>query len=304
MAVSGELGTVPYALVDDVESTDEPEEEPEQIGGHRIVERIGTGGAAAVYAALDSAGHWVAVKVLHPIVAANTTCRNRFAREVALLREVADTYTAPLLDADIHTERPWLAMRYIAGPTVGRRVDAEGPLMGVELLEFAAGLAEAVAALHRAGIVHRDLKPGNVLLAGDGPKIIDFGIARRTSETGDADSGKILGSPGWISPEQFHHRVPGPAADVFAWGGLVAYAATGRRPFGSGTLRQTVERVLHGEADLRGTPSLLLPWVQAALDTDPDRRPAAAELAAAIGALRDGHQPVHDARSWASISSR
>ncbi len=259
---------------------------------------------AAVYAALDSAGHWVAVKVLHPMVAANTTCRNRFAREVALLREVADTYTAPLLDADIHTERPWLAMRYIAGPTVGRRVDAEGPLMGVELLEFAAGLAEAVAALHRAGIVHRDLKPGNVLLAGDGPKIIDFGIARRTSETGDADSGKILGSPGWISPEQFHHRVPGPAADVFAWGGLVAYAATGRRPFGSGTLRQTVERVLHGEADLRGTPSLLLPWVQAALDTDPDRRPAAAELAAAIGALRDGHQPVHDARSWASISSR
>lgn len=173
-----------------------------------------------------------------------------------------------------------------------------------ELLEFAAGLAEAVAALHRDGIVHRDLKPGNVLLAGDRPKIIDFGIARRTSETGDTDSGEILGSPGWISPEQFHQRTPGPAADVFAWGGLVAYAATGRRPFGAGTLRQTVERVLQGEADLHGTPSLLLPWIQAALDTNPEHRPPAAKLAAEIRALRDRYRAPHDARSWASINSR
>ncbi|HLU96321.1 MAG TPA: serine/threonine-protein kinase [Thermobifida alba] len=304
MVVSGELGTVPYTLVEGADGADEPEE-PAQVGGHRIVERIGTGGAAAVYAALDPEGRWTAVKVLHPAVAADAACRKRFAREVALLGTVAGEYTAPLLDADVGAARPWLAMHYIAGPTVGGHVDAEGPLAGVALLEFAAGLAEAIAAVHRGGIVHRDLKPGNVLLAGDGPRIIDFGIARRCDEDLDVGSGEILGSPGWISPEQFHDRVPGPAADVFAWGGLVAYAATGRRPFGVGTLRQTAARVLNGEADLHGTPGLLRPWVEAALRTDPDRRPASAELAEAIGGLAGPRRrPPQASSSWAWISSR
>ncbi|WP_068757169.1 serine/threonine-protein kinase [Thermobifida cellulosilytica] len=301
MAVSGDLVTVPYTLVGDEDGADELED-PAQVGGHRIVERIGTGGAAAVYAALDPEERWVAVKVLRPAVAADPAFRRRFAREVELLGRVAEEYTAPLLDADVHAPRPWLAMRYVAGPTVGDHVDRDGPMSGVELLEFAAGLAEAVAAVHRSGIVHRDLKPGNVLLAEDRPRIIDFGIARSTDED-TRGSGEILGSPGWISPEQFHERVPGPAADVFAWGGLVAYAATGRRPFGAGTLRQTAERVLNGEADLRGTPSVLLPWVEAALHTDPGRRPTSAHLAAAIGGLL-GRRSAQASSNWASISSR
>ncbi|MEY9212952.1 serine/threonine protein kinase [Thermobifida halotolerans] len=304
MVISGELGTVPYTLVGDVDSKEEAED-PERIGGHRIVERIGIGGAAVVYAALSPEGERVAVKILHPAVAADPACRERFAREAALLGRVADEHTAPLVDADVHAVRPWLAMRYVEGPTVGEHVDTDGPLAGVALLEFAAGLAEAVAAVHRSGIVHRDLKPGNIILAADGPKIIDFGIARGVDDPALAGSGEILGSPGWISPEQFHDHVPGPAADVFAWGGLTAYAATGRRPFGSGTVRQTAVRVLNGHADLCGTPRILLPWVEAALSTDPDRRPTSAELAAVIGGLvGTRRRQVHASSSWASISSR
>ncbi|MEY9213459.1 serine/threonine protein kinase [Thermobifida halotolerans] len=286
MAFPGEPATVPYVATTDTGYGEKPG--PVQTEKYRITGRIGSGGAAVVYAARGPAEERVAVKALRPETAADPAHRERFAREAALLDRVDARRTAAPIDADLHARRPWLAMRHVLGPTVGDSVDADGPMAGVNLVDFTARLAEALADIHRSGIVHRDLKPGNVLLAEDGPRVIDFGIARTVDEPADTDSGEILGSPGWISPEQFRNRVPGPPADVFAWGGLVAYAATGRRPFGSGAVRDTALRVLNGQADLRGVPRSLLPWVQAALDADPDRRPSAAELAAAIGGLAVG----------------
>ncbi|TDQ48491.1 serine/threonine-protein kinase [Actinorugispora endophytica] len=298
MTVSAEFATVPYPVWNSPGSEGEPP--PGEIGGYRVVERIGAGGAAVVHTAIDAAGDLVAVKTPHPELAEDPVHRARFAREAVLLGRVDDAYVAALVDADVGAPRPWLAMRYLPGPTLGELVDADGPMAGAVLLEFTAGLAEALVAIHRAGIVHRDLKPDNVILSPDGPRVLDFGIARAVEEPVTAGLGEILGSPGWISPEQFRERVPQPSADVFAWGGMTAYASTGRRPFGSGTVRDTAMRVLNGLADLRGTPHMLLPLVEAALATDPERRPAAAELAEAVGGL----VPSRPARGRAGPSLR
>lgn len=277
MAVSVEFGTVPYAVLGSVEIATEPD--PAEIGRYRVVERIGAGGAAVVYAAVDGSGEVIAVKALRTRVAADPAHRARFAQEVTLLGRVEESFTTGLLDADVQADRPWLAMRYLSGPTLGEFIDTDGPMSGAELLGFVSGLAQALVAIHRAGIVHRDLKPDNVIISERGPRVLDFGIALAVEEPVTLGTGEILGSPGWISPEQLRDCVPGPSADVFAWGGMAAYASTGRRPFGSGTVRDTAARILNGVADLCGTPDPLLPLVEASLNTDPDRRPASAVLA-------------------------
>ncbi|WP_285756820.1 serine/threonine-protein kinase [Nocardiopsis ansamitocini] len=258
--------------------------DPVEIGGYRILERIGVGGMGAVYAALTATGERVAVKVVHQEFATNPTYRARFVREVDLLARVGDSFSVHPIEADIGAYQPWLAMPYIAGPTLGEHIVGEGPMAGRELVEFTAGIAQALVAIHRAGVVHRDLKPDNVILSSSGPRILDFGIAQAMDEP-QPEGEEVLGSPGWISPEQFHEHPPRAAADVFAWGGLVAYASTGRRPFGTGSVETVAMRALQGRADLRGMPHGLLPLVEAALAPDPARRPCSEKLLREVGRL-------------------
>ncbi|MBB4932301.1 hypothetical protein F4561_003121 [Lipingzhangella halophila] len=253
------------------------ETDPRQIGAYRIAGRIGAGGMGVVYAGVDDSGRAVAVKVVKRELAADPEFRARFAREVDLLRRVRGTCLPAFFGADTDADTPWLASEYVNGPTLRQYLDRHGPMDPAMLIGFAAGCAEALAAVHHAGIVHRDLKPGNVLLASDGPKVLDFGIARAVDESAITRTGGLMGTPGWVAPEQYDGTPPHPTSDMFAWGGLVAYAGTGRAPFGTGNAKVLAQRVLHEEPDLDGLPEELVPLVRAALGKTPDQRPTAAQ---------------------------
>jgi predicted Ser/Thr protein kinase len=243
------------------------------------------------------AGRLVAVKLVHARIAALPDYRARFRREVAAARAVAGTCTARVLAADPEAARPWLAMEYVAGPSLAEVVGLGGPLPAASVAALAVGLAEALVAMHAAGVVHRDLKPANVLVTAAGPKVIDFGMARPLPGAGDVTAaevtraGAVVGSPGFLAPEQadLGGRV-GPAADVWAWALTVAFAATGRAPFGSGTAEALVYRSMYAAPDLAGVPERLLPVLWAALERDPGRRPAAGALLA--GLVGDVVDPV------------
>ncbi|QUX31610.1 serine/threonine protein kinase [Nocardiopsis akebiae] len=262
-------------------------DEPRRVGPFRVVGRIGSGGMGVVYAALDDADRRVAVKCVHRVYAADGEFRERFAREVALLRRVRAACVPGLLGADTRAEVPWLAAEYVPGPTLDARVRAHGPLTGAALTAFALGVAEALTAIHGAGVVHRDLKPGNVILSPQGPRVLDFGIARTVDGTALTRTGGLVGTPGWTSPEQYAGGDATDRSDMFAWGGLTAFAATGRNPFGAGGTDTTVPRVLSEPPDLEGLPGALRALVERALDKDPARRPdAAAALRETAGLLR------------------
>lgn len=259
--------------------------DPRTVGPFRIVGRIGSGGMGVVHAGLAPDGQRAAVKVIQAEYAGDPSFRARFAREVKLMRRVEGPCLVPLLDADANAEQPWLATPFVPGPTLSAYLRQSGPLSGVQLHALAAGVAGALAAVHAAGIVHRDLKPGNVILAPDGPRVLDFGIAHALDETAITRTGSLTGTPGWSSPEQYRGEPGGPAADVFAWGALVAQAATGRHPFGTGAPDVMAYRIVAEEPDLAGVPEELLPHVTAALAKDPAERPASARLAEHVGAL-------------------
>ncbi|RCV58126.1 serine/threonine protein kinase [Marinitenerispora sediminis] len=246
----------------------------------------------AVYAAVDNSGAPLALKVVHREYATDPEFRARFAREVDLLRRVTGTCVPAFLDADTEDARPWLGIEYVPGLTLNKHIQQNGPLTGDMLLGLAAGIAEALQVVHSAGIVHRDLKPGNVILAPTGPKVLDFGIARAVEESAITRTGGLLGTPGWLAPEQYRGAAPAPQSDMFAWGGLVAYAATGRRPFGSGTPDELAFRTMEHGPDLAGVPEHLLPLVAAALAKDPDRRPTAAQALDAVTAMWAGRPQV------------
>src|SRR5690606_41043737 len=176
--------------------------------------------------------------------------------------------------ADPNAPEPWLATEFVPGRTLQQHVREFGPLDEAALVAFAAGTAEALAAIHAAGVVHLDVKPGNIMLSPDGPRVLDFGIARAVEAAAGRDT---HGTPGWVSPERLAGDAGGPAADVFAWGGLVAYAATGRPPFGTGPSAELAERVSAGEYDIDGVPDELRDLVERALSTDPEARPTAVE---------------------------
>ena len=239
--------------------------------------RLGAGGMGVVLAATDPAGAWVAIKVVRAEYAHDPEFRARFASEIALMHRVRARCIAPVLAYDTDAGLPWYATAYLPGPTLGLRVRDGGRLPLEQARVVAAGMAEAIAAIHAAGIVHRDLKPDNVILAPDGPKVLDFGIARAADETGLTRTGGLVGSPAWLSPERYR-GVSGPEADVFAWGAMVAYTATGRVPFGSGGAETLMYRILNEEPDLEGLPEELSAPVTAALDKDPARRPSATWL--------------------------
>ncbi|MCK9869283.1 serine/threonine protein kinase [Nocardiopsis dassonvillei] len=252
--------------------------DPRTLGPYRIVGRIGAGGMGAVYGGIDGGGRCVAVKTVHARFARGRGHREAFAREVDMLARARGVSTARLYDADTTARVPWLAFDYVPGRNLRAHVRAFGPLEGEMLRAFATGTAEGLAALHSAGIAHRDIKPGNVILSPDGPKIVDFGIATAVGTRRANDRGASYGTPGWVAPERYTGAVADPAADVFAWGALVALAATGREPFGRGTPEQLRQRVTAGRHDLEGVPDDVLPLVEAALATDPARRPRAVEL--------------------------
>jgi eukaryotic-like serine/threonine-protein kinase len=254
--------------------------DPELIGPYRLRGRLGAGGMGRVYLGLSPGGRAVAVKVIRAELAQDPEFRARFRREVLVARRVSGLYTAPVLDADADGPEPWLATAYVPGPSLADAVSQDGPLPVASVLTLAAGLAEGLSAIHAAGVVHRDLKPANVLLADDGPRVIDFGISRGAEASALTHTGLVVGSPGFMSPEQAEGREVGPPSDIFSLGAVLAFAATGRAPFGSGSTPAQVYRVVHDAPQLDQVPPRVRPLIERCLAKDPAGRPSAADLLA------------------------
>jgi hypothetical protein len=257
--------------------------DPVALGPYWLLGRLGGGGMGQVYLARSPGGRLVAVKVIRPEFAADPEFRVRFAREVANARTVSGIFTAALVDADTDGPVPWLATGYIPGPPLSAAVRDGGPLPLASLRPLAAGLAEALAAIHGAGVVHRDLKPSNVLLASDGPRVIDFGISYAAEASALTHSGAVMGSPGYMSPEQAQGRPVGPASDVFSLGAVLAFAATGAGPFGAGSVPALVYRAVNEAPDLSGVPRELRPTIERCLAKAPGDRPGLGDLLAEWG---------------------
>ncbi|MFD0376572.1 protein kinase [Streptomyces sp. NPDC127112] len=265
--------------------------DPHHIGPYRLLSRLGAGGMGQVYLARSDRGRTVAVKLVHPGLAAREEFRSRFRHEVAAARRVGGTWTAPVLDADTEAHIPWFATGYVAGPSLRQAVAHDfGPLPGRTVRILGAGLAHALQDIHRAGLIHRDLKPSNVLLTLDGPRVIDFGIARPLEDHtgGMTRTGELVGSPGFMAPEQVRGETVTSACDVFCLGAVLAYAATGRLPFGdaerSGGTAGLLLRIVEAEPDLDGVPAELRDLVADCLRKDPAARPDPAAVLARIGA--------------------
>ncbi|MEU2234238.1 serine/threonine-protein kinase [Streptomyces vietnamensis] len=260
-------------------------EDPVSVGPFRLIGRLGVGGMGRVFLARSAGGRTVAVKVVHAELAAQDEFRRRFAREVAALERVGGTGTAPVLGSDTTAESPWVAIGYVPGPSLRTVVGDEfGPLPPATVRALASGLARALDHIHAAGLVHRDLKPSNVLLTVDGPRIIDFGIARAVDHVAEGGNltttGAVVGSPGFMSPEQVRGDQVSPASDVFCLGSVLAYAATGRAPFGTADsgVHATMFRIAHDEPDLTDLPPELSGLIRACLAKDPAARPTATEI--------------------------
>ncbi|MET9348121.1 protein kinase domain-containing protein [Streptomyces termitum] len=258
-------------------------EGPEYAGEYRLQAVLGAGGMGVVHLAASPSGLRLAVKVVHARHAEDPDFRARFRQEVAAARRVSGAFTAPVVDADPDAALPWMATLYVPGPTLADQVRQRGPLSPAALRRLTAGLAEALRDIHRAGVVHRDLKPSNVLLTDAGPKVIDFGISRPVDSDLHTETGKLIGSPPFMAPEQFQRpREVGPAADVFALGSVLVHAATGHGPFDSDSPYIVAYQVVHDEADLTGVPADLAPLVARCLAKDPGLRPTPAEIMAAL----------------------
>jgi len=282
---------------------------PSKIGPYRLLDKIGEGGMGVVYLARDAESRPVAVKILGPAVAGDPNARRRLLREVETMRRVRSRYVAEILDADVTGDAPYIVTRYVPGRTLEDVVRTVGPLRGQALDRLAGGLAEAIAAIHAAGVVHRDLKPGNVMLVDGQPVVIDFGIAHVPDSTRLTQTGMVMGTPGYLAPEVIEGQASSGASDVHSWGATVAFAATGRHPYGSGTFQTIFFRVLQGKAELTGVPAALLPLVVAALATEPQARPPARWLADRCaelplgGGLAAGAGPTGTRLSTASVGA-
>jgi serine/threonine protein kinase len=251
--------------------------DPSRVGRYRLIARLGSGGMGVVYLGQDLDGSRVAVKVLRPELADDPEFRVRFGREVAALMRVRGACTVRVIEADTGARSPFMVTEYAEGPSLADYIDARGPLDADMLYGLATGLAEALTAIHAAGVVHRDLKPSNVILSQDGPKVIDFGIAHAMGATHVTRTGVMVGSAGFMAPEQISGRA-GQEADIFAWGVTIAHAATGQPPFGTGTAHAILYRIMYNEPDIAAVPDALRSLVMWALAKDPHHRPAAREL--------------------------
>ncbi|MFD8225200.1 protein kinase [Streptomyces massasporeus] len=262
-------------------------DDPKSIGGYRLLDRLGAGGMGVVFRARARSGRDVALKVVHAQYAADPVFRTRFRQEIAAVRKVSGAFTAPVLDADPEAARPWMATQYVPGPSLARRIRDRGALPDAQLRGLALGLVEALRDIHRAGVVHRDLKPANVLLAEDGPRVIDFGIARAAENHQTlTETGQMIGTPPFMSPEQLvDARAVGPASDVFSLGSLLVYAVTGRGPFDADSPYLTAYRVVHDEPVLDGVDPRLRALLERCLAKDAADRPGLGELAGEFTAL-------------------
>ncbi|HEY2130387.1 MAG TPA: serine/threonine-protein kinase [Streptosporangiaceae bacterium] len=258
---------------------------PDRLGPYRLLDRIGEGGMGVVYLGRDPEQRSVAIKVLRPAVAGDPNARRRLAREVETMRRVRSPFVAEVLDTDVAGDTPYIVTRYVPGRTLDEVVGQDGPLTGARLARLASGLAEALAAIHAAGVVHRDLKPGNVMLVNSDPVVIDFGIAQALDSTRLTQTGMFMGTPGYLAPEVIEGQPAGSASDVHAWGGTVAFAATGRPPFGTGSYETIFYRIVNGQPDLAGVPAPLAELLAGALRRNPAARPAAAQLSALSAGL-------------------
>ncbi|MFD0688171.1 serine/threonine-protein kinase [Actinomadura fibrosa] len=256
--------------------------DPRWIGAYEVLGFLGEGGMGSVFLGRGRDGTLVAIKVVRPELADEPSFRARFRRETVSAMGVPRYSTAEVLAADPDADPPYLVTEFIDAPTLKETVAASGPLRGAELDQLAVAMATALVGIHAAGIVHRDLKPGNVLLSRMGPRVIDFGIAKPAGATRITADDQVLGTPAYMAPEQLRGR-PGPASDVFAWGCVMVFAATGRRPFGGTTAAEIARAVLHGEPDLTGLSGRLRGVVAAALSKDPKARPAPAALLEMLG---------------------
>lgn len=263
--------------------------DPERVGRYRLIGRLGAGGMGQVFFGRSAGGRPVAIKRIHPHMAADASFRQRFAREVNAARQVSGAFTAPVIDAGPDDEVPWLVTSYVPSLPLDEAVQAHGPLPEATVRVLAAGLAEALVEIHRVGLIHRDLKPGNVLLAEDGPRVIDFGIARATDGTAATQS--VIGTPGFMSPEQVQGESMTPTSDLFAYGAVLAFAASGSGPFGEGNMPTMVMRIISHEPDLSAVPESLRHLVAACLVKDPNSRPGPGEILDYLG-------DVHAGSSW------
>ncbi len=265
--------------------------DPRVIGEYRLRAQLGAGGMGRVYLGLSPAGRAVAIKVVHPDLASDAEFLRRFGQEVAAARAVSGIYTAPVVASGLNERPPWLATAFVPGPSLDQVVTEHGPLPDQALRPLLAGLVEALQAIHACGVVHRDLKPANVLLAADGPRVIDFGISRAADGTALTAAGVVFGTPGFMSPEQAEGRGAGPESDVFALGCVVAFAAAGACPFGTGTAAAILYRVVHAEPALDGVPPQLREVIAACLAKDPAARPTLRALSGVISSRLDATGP-------------
>ncbi|GAB3457036.1 hypothetical protein GCM10027570_39160 [Streptomonospora sediminis] len=251
--------------------------DPASFGGYSVVGRLGKGGQGVVYLGRNDEGEEFAIKVLNDQWSQDDDLRKRFAKEVRAAQKVASFCTAAIQDAQLDQDPPYVVSEYVPGQSLQEVVAAKGPHKGASLQRLAVSTATALVAIHQAGIVHRDFKPGNVLLGPDGPRVIDFGIARMSDGTATMTN-SIVGTPSYMAPEQIEGQEMTPKVDVFAWGCVIAFASTGNAPFGTDSVPAVVHRVVSAPPNLEGLPESLVGIVQACLDKDPARRPTAQEL--------------------------
>lgn len=268
--------------------TTSPEQPPPglTVGGYTLLSRLGEGGMGVVHLAQRPGGDRVALKVLRPHIVGDQEARARLAREVGSLSRIRSRWVAEIVDADPWGDIPYVATRYVPGPSLHELVAEQGPLAGEDLHRLAHGLAEGIDTIHAVGVLHRDVKPSNVLMEGRNPILIDFGLARVADDPRITQTGWLLGTPGFLAPEILHGDDASPASDLHSWAATVAYAGTGRAPFGRGPSMAIMDRVRRGQHDLSGLPGDLREVLTAALDPDPQRRPGLPEL---LDWLRDPH---------------
>jgi hypothetical protein len=272
-------------------------DDPGQVAGYRLHARLGAGGMGLVYLGSTPGGRAVAVKVMRPELGDDRDFRERFRQEIEAARRVHGMYTAQVIDADPTAVPPWLVTTYVPGPSLQQAIADHGPMPAQTVYRIMAGVAEALQAIHAAGVVHRDLKPSNVLLAPDGPRVIDFGIARAAEAAALTRSGFRVGSPQFMAPEQVAGQPTTPATDIFALGSLAAYAVLGRAPFGAGGSEAVLYRIMHQDPDLTGCPMPLRAVIERCLSKNPAHRPQPAEIIWFCQAQQAGQATEID-QSW------
>jgi serine/threonine protein kinase len=270
------------------------------LGEYRLIERLGEGGMGVVHLAISPDDTLVAVKVLRPSLVDSADGKARFEREVATLKRVSGPRIAAVLDADVTHDPPYIVTEYVRGQTLDELVADHGPLRGAALKRLAEGLASAIEAIHDVDVIHRDIKPGNVMMTGDGPVLIDFGIAKAVDDTALTRTGMQVGTPRYMSPEVLTGRHASDLSDVHAWAGTVAFAATGRPPFGAGEYETLRARICSGDADLADVPEGLAGVLEAAFETNPDERPDSIDLSEMLDELTDLDYapPVVQTEQW------